>query len=264
MFHGKTAAWRRRIERADQLASENGPAASLLRFYARLLREQQKVCDGLAASPLSGSIEADVDRVSDCMHGILRAILECGPEQLAADARKILNGPGSVSRDLVLTYWRNRSDRMFFPKALLQAYCELVSQQDSATPRTQAAADENTCPNCGGQPQLSILDPSATASAEGSARQLQCATCLVTWPFRRVVCPSCGNEDERTLGYYESPTLPHVRVDTCDRCRRYLKTIDLGRLGLAVPLVDEVAGAPLDVWAGQHGYEKIELNLIGL
>jgi formate dehydrogenase maturation protein FdhE len=43
-----------------------------------------------------------------------------------------------------------------------------------------------------------------------------------------------------------------------------LKTIDLGRLGLAVPLVDEVAGATLDVWARSHGYEKIELNLVGL
>jgi len=34
--------------------------------------------------------------------------------------------------------------------------------------------------------------------------------------------------------------------------------------GVAVPLVDEVAGAPLDVWASDHGYVKIELNLVGL
>ena len=43
-----------------------------------------------------------------------------------------------------------------------------------------------------------------------------------------------------------------------------MKSVDLSRLGLAVPLVDEVAGAPLDLWARERGYEKIELNLVGL
>jgi len=60
------------------------------------------------------------------------------------------------------------------------------------------------------------------------------------------------------------PPFEHVRIDACESCGRYAKTIDLGRLRLAVPLVDEVAAAPLDVWARQQGYEKIELNLVGL
>ena len=54
------------------------------------------------------------------------------------------------------------------------------------------------------------------------------------------------------------------RLEACDTCRRYVKGVDRTRLGLAVPLVDEVAGAALDVWAREHGYEKIELNLVGL
>ena len=62
----------------------------------------------------------------------------------------------------------------------------------------------------------------------------------------------------------QAPALEHVRVDACESCRRYLKTVDRSRLGLAVPLVDEVAGAPLDIWAQEHGYTKIELNLVGL
>jgi formate dehydrogenase maturation protein FdhE len=40
--------------------------------------------------------------------------------------------------------------------------------------------------------------------------------------------------------------------------------VDLTRLGFAIPLVDEVAAAALDVWANEHGYAKIELNLVGL
>jgi FdhE protein len=79
-----------------------------------------------------------------------------------------------------------------------------------------------------------------------------------------VLCPSCGEEDEKKLGYFESAALSHVRIDACDTCGRYLKTIDMSRLGLASPLVDEVATAALDVWAREHGYQKIELNLAGL
>ena len=99
---------------------------------------------------------------------------------------------------------------------------------------------------------------------DGSGRQLLCASCLTLWNVRRVICPSCGEEEEKKLGYFRSPVFDHVRIDACDGCRRYLKTIDLTRLGLAVPLVDEVAAAPLDAWARDRGYEKIELNLLGL
>ena len=75
---------------------------------------------------------------------------------------------------------------------------------------------------------------------------------------------SCGEEDERRLGYFHTAAFDHLRLDTCDTCRRYLKTVDLTRLGLAVPLVDEAAGASLDLWAREREYEKIELNLLGL
>ena len=54
------------------------------------------------------------------------------------------------------------------------------------------------------------------------------------------------------------------RRGKCATCKHYIKGVDLTRLGLAVPLVDEIAAAPLDVWAHEHGYTKIELNLVGL
>jgi formate dehydrogenase maturation protein FdhE len=40
-----------------------------------------------------------------------------------------------------------------------------------------------------------------------------------------------------------------VRVDVCDTCHSYLKSIDLTKTGLAVPVVDELATMPLDLWA---------------
>jgi hypothetical protein len=40
--------------------------------------------------------------------------------------------------------------------------------------------------------------------------------------------------------------------------------VDLTIEGRAIPLVDEVALAVLDVWAAEHGYTKIARNLMGL
>ena len=78
------------------------------------------------------------------------------------------------------------------------------------------------------------------------------------------MCAYCCEERPAKLGYFHSPELDHIRVEACDTCKRYVKGIDLTRFGLAVPLVDEVASAPLDLWAQEHGYTKIEMNLVGL
>src|SRR2546426_207064 len=92
------------------------------------------------------------------------------------------------------------------------------------------------------------------------AHDLICATCLSSWQFRRVVCVNCGEERPAKLGYFHTPEYDHIRIEACDTCKHYIKGVDLTRLGFAVPLVDEVAAAPLDVWARAHGYAKIELN----
>jgi FdhE protein len=34
--------------------------------------------------------------------------------------------------------------------------------------------------------------------------------------------------------------------------------------GLAVPEVDEIAAVSLNLWAEDHGYAKLQLNLLGM
>jgi formate dehydrogenase maturation protein FdhE len=53
-------------------------------------------------------------------------------------------------------------------------------------------------------------------------------------------------------------------VEACDTCRYYIKTIDLTKNGRAVPVVDELATIPLNLWAHQHGYVKLRANLLGI
>jgi FdhE protein len=102
------------------------------------------------------------------------------------------------------------------------------------------------------------------ATSESGNRDLVCATCTINWSFRRVACAYCGEERPTKLGYFHTPEYDHMRVEACDTCKHYIKGVDLTRLGFAIPLVDEVAAAALDVWSSQHGYTKIELNLVGV
>jgi FdhE protein len=247
------------------LAGDGGPAASLLAFYARLLYGQKAVYDALEGRRLSGALERDLPLFRPAVPPLVRDVAEHGPDRLAVEARSLLESSDSSVDDALLAYWRAPDDHQFFAKAILQPYGESLADAGIAPTRDSALGVDNRCPRCGGAPQLAILDPLAgSAPGDAGSRQLLCATCLTTWPFRRVLCPHCGEQDERKLGYFQSQALDHVRADACESCRRYLKTIDLGRLGLAVPLVDEVAGASLDLWANERGYEKIELNLVGL
>jgi len=257
--------WDRRIRRAEQLAATGGPSASLLTFYGRLLRSQKGVYDSFNRLPPSGSLEQDLPLVIDRGSELLHEVAGHGPDQLVVEAYTLLEMADSAISNRLLRYWAAPSDRQFFPKAILQPYAQWLVEAGVTPSGHVPAQAANRCPRCGGAPQLSILE-SAAASAEGSSssRLLLCATCLTPWPFRRVFCPHCGEADERRLGYFQSPAFEHLRVDACESCHRYLKSVDLGKLGLAVPLVDEVAGAPLDLWAREHGYEKIELNLVGL
>jgi formate dehydrogenase maturation protein FdhE len=57
---------------------------------------------------------------------------------------------------------------------------------------------------------------------------------------------------------------PHVRLDECSSCARYLKTVDLRSRGDAVPLVDDLASVELDLWASERGLTRVEMNLFGL
>ena len=56
---------------------------------------------------------------------------------------------------------------------------------------------------------------------------------------------------------------PHIRVESCDTCKYYLRSIDLTKDGNAVPLVDDLAAIPLSFWAEENGYRRIQANLLG-
>jgi formate dehydrogenase accessory protein FdhE len=194
---------------------------------------------------------------------VLHSVESWGPALLARAAQLLLQADEAEIDQMLLEQWQRPSDLEFFAKAVLQPYARWLAESGTRPQDRNFERKENVCPVCGGSPQLAVLR-AREESPESGGRDLMCSTCLTVWSYRRVVCASCGEERPAKLGYYNSPEYEHIRIEACDTCGHYLKGIDLTRYGLAVPLVDEVAAAPLDLWARERGYTKIELNLIGL
>ena len=95
-------------------------------------------------------------------------------------------------------------------------------------------------------------------------RYLVCSRCATNWIFSRMTCAGCGESNGTKLPIFqESERLPHVRVDGCQTCRKYLLTFDLRRDTRAVPVVDEIAALPLDLYATDQGFTKITPNMLG-
>ena len=259
-------SWDTRIQRAEHLAAGSVAAGELLTFYGRLLRAQKSVYEDLRGRREwlpSGVLEDDLGVAREAVPELLRAVQAHGPQELAEEARELLRAGREELDGVLLQQWRAPSDVQFFAKAFLQPYARWLADSGARPVDRELQGQENRCPFCAGKPQVAFLKV-VDAGAEGGGRGLVCSTCLTAWPFRRVVCANCGEERPAKLGYFQSPEYEHVRIEACDTCRHYIKGVDLTRLGLAVPLVDEVAAAALDLWAREHDYAKIELNLIGL
>ncbi|HEY9501697.1 MAG TPA: formate dehydrogenase accessory protein FdhE [Pyrinomonadaceae bacterium] len=257
--------WEKQVARATELAGLIDGAGELLRFYQHLLSAQAQIYQYCATQipSLSGELERDLPQLHPALPSILSAVESAGPATLIEQARTLNNSTTEDVDRMLLTYWHEPTDTDFFAKAFLQPYGLFLTSSRSLLTNADAFGSERRCPFCGGKPQLSLLQNKETGAESGN-RDLMCAKCLYVWPFRRAVCANCGEEQPAKLAYFQSPPSDHVRVEACDTCKHYLKGVDLTRLGKAQPLVDEVATAPLDLWATEHGYSKIELNLVGL
>lgn len=259
-----TPDWKARITRAEELISESPAAAQLLRFYRHVAEFQRTVYEQVSKQaqadpqrPLRGQLNLDL--LVPFFPELLDLAEGNGPAQLAESAGTLRAAGENKWRELLMDHTAGLEPgggtEEFFARACVEPYAEHLASQ-IATRHLQSAG---TCPVCTGKPVMAVLRP----EGEGARRSLVCSFCLTEWDFRRLLCPACGEGNERNLPVYTAEGMPHVRVEGCDTCHHYLLSVDVSRNGLAVPLVDEIAAAPLDLWAGEKGYQKIATNLLG-
>jgi FdhE protein len=243
--------WGRRIARAEELAGTCPPAAELLRFYGEVLRFQQNLYQQL--KPDRG--HSPVSVLLPHFPALLSLVKRIGPAPVAHVAAELAQDQ-SQWENLLASGEDAGPERQFFAHCLLQPYTEyLASRSDIALGVVPPA-----CPFCNSKPVVAVL----RGEGDGAKRSLICSLCATKWDFRRLLCPNCGEEKEPKLPVYTAQEFPHVRIEACDSCRTYIKSVDLTKNGLAVPVVDEIATVSLNLWAEEHGYTKLQVNLLGM
>lgn len=263
--------WTERIARARHLASRHAYGREVLGFYAELAAVQSALA-AAAASPDRGGEDfadaVDFERAAAAVPAFLEWLGRHGPTQLA-DAVP-------PATHLSRAHWHDRMRRRvagealdpsaddplpaFVVEAVLQPFAEAAALPFRARLHAGHSARASTCPVCGSLPSVAAL----REEGQGARRTLVCSLCLTEWDYLRVVCPSCSEERFDALPVYTSETLPHARLDACDSCRTYLKTVDLTKDGHAIPCVDDLASLPLDLWAREQGYHRLGPNLLRL
>jgi FdhE protein len=94
----------------------------------------------------------------------------------------------------------------------------------------------------------------AALEKDNGRRRLLCSRCDSEWTFRRLGCPFCPNEDPAQLGYYPGDDNIY-RLNVCERCRRYLKTIDLREAaGERCLPAERILTVGMDLAAKEAGY----------
>lgn len=245
-------SWDARIQRAEQLASEYRVAAELLGFYAQIARFQKSVFESL--QPRAGQ-SLQPECLAPHFPRLLDLVQRIGPPTLA-DASAELKRNACSFQEAVAAYNDRDQACRFFPRALLQVYAERLAAKNAIPVSTSTSC----CPFCGEKPQVGVL----RGEGDGAKRSLVCSLCVSEWDFRRILCPGCGEENKDRLPVYTSEAFPYVRLEACDSCHAYIKSVDLTKDGRAIPSVDEMAAIPLDLWAEECGYAKLETNLLGM
>ena len=244
-------SWDQRIERAAELEKTWPAVREVLRFYGELATFQKELFTRLK-SDRTLKDDPDLGLLLPEFASLICLVLRVGPPRLAEAVAELSEG-------VLMAYWRGEPQdeaEAFIGRALLQPYAERLAQS-AQIPRKSA---QPACPLCDRQPQVGVLRP----EGYGARRSLLCSLCSTEWDFPRITCPACGESTFEKLSVYTAAEFDHVRVEACDTCQHYIKTVDLTKNGLAVPVVDELAAIPLDLWAEERGYRKLQPNLLGM
>ncbi len=256
--------WPLRRERAAELVGRYPHAAEMLRLYQALTVVQEAAYGIPSLENIAASAAEQV------LPGVIDVTVEAGPRALREGVIALY---ASANLEDTIQRWLDQQPlnpfETYLARASASPLLEALTTSTSAISPPPLAGEgqgggmSQHCPNCGGLPQLSYFAVSGEALVSGP-RYLVCSRCANNWTFSRMTCAGCGEDNASKLPIFqEQEQFPHARVDGCQTCRKYLLTFDLRRDTRAVPVVDEIAALPLDLYARDRGLTKITPNLMG-
>ena len=245
-------------ERALQLKEKRPGYGALLDFYVEVREAQAVTQASLRLDP--ANVEASI--------GLFRSLCRLGGAanpHLAAQVGKIEQALADDTLDLRTLMAGGGSEQEIARTAAdrgLDAQVLLFLVRSSTRPAIEAESERlrgeldlessrtGHCPVCGSLPALGLL------KGDGGRRYSLCSRCACQWRVDRLACPVCGNKEPAALHYFCDEGEEAHRIDLCDACRHYVKTIDCRSLGDPDPDLEDLATLHLDVVALEKGYTR--------
>ena len=271
-------------ERIARLQEERPAYREILDFYALILEEQMKIRPQLRITsahldeelvktrqnkdaPLLGREGFQVDL--DAAQKLFYTVGEIGQRttpKMGDEIPKIEEAVESGRldlRDLLSRHYdeghlNREAGRLALDKGILSFLVKVSVRPylEAQMEELREAVDLETwlkrnCPLCGSLPQMAELRD------EGGKRYLECSFCGCQWRWERIACPYCPNREHESLQYLFSEEEEAYRVDLCDQCEGYIKTVDSRKLDYEPSLhLEDIATIHLDILAVEKGYRR--------
>lgn len=271
------------LERAVAAARQAMPAyGEILAFYGRVFREQAVDLETITVTAgAPGAARADMAR-KEGFPLVAPAELPVDLSHAAALLRRLCRAAADATAPLKAAAAAIQSaidDNRLDPKEMLQArrdenperFTALAAElniplevlaffaDESLAPslavgrrqlvahgKEESARDQGHCPVCGSAPALGVIE-------EDGRRFLVCSVCRQHWQVPRVRCAACGQADAEKLYYIYSEEEPAYRIDACEVCRHYVKTVDRRRLARPFyPPLEQLLTVHLDLVAAEN------------
>jgi FdhE protein len=207
----------------------------------------QRLCECLRQNE---RVSEDVDRITQAMEGGELDLRELFQKAAAEDRAYMVEVSGKLKLQGGLLFFLTENSLQPIFEAYAQKLKEYVDQEKWW---------RSYCPICGSKPVMAEL------VGQERKRFLICSCCGYEWRFKRIQCPFCENEERRKFKYFFAEKEGRAyRIETCQKCKKYIKTVDTEELDdEVIPSVDDIGTLYLDVLAKKEGYTR-EVHPLGL
>jgi FdhE protein len=270
-------------KRIQQLKKKRPGYKEMLDFYQKMREEQEKVKPSLDIKPILLKKEwkdllsregfplferKDFPIDLETLIKLFRSLCQIGKEanpHMAEEAKKIeeiLNEKRIDLKELLIGGINESRIEDIANEFRLDKKIFSFFIQESIRPSIEAGVErffneletenwlKGFCPICGSLPYLSLL------KEEVGKRYLLCSFCGYQWRIDRLICPFCNNKEQESLHYLYAEGEEAYRIDLCEKCDQYIKTIDLRKVGESDPCLEDLATVHLNMLVSKKGYKK--------
>jgi len=270
-------------ERIRQIKKKRPGYEEILDFYQKVREEQEKLKVSLKLDPIhikkewkelftreGFSLFERKDFPLDIEASVIlfRSLCKIGKEanpHMAEEVKKIeeiLNQKRMDLKELLILGVKEGKTEQIANELRLDKKVFSFFIQESIRPSIRAGVEKlrneidsetwlkGYCPICGSLPYLSLL------KEEVGKRYLLCSYCGYEWRIERLFCPFCNNKEQESLQYFYAEGEETYRIDLCEKCHQYIKTIDLRKTQELDPSLEDLATLHLDILASKKGYKR--------